>query len=192
MESTQNKTMKSCGSCGAEIAKSAKSCPQCGAKNKKPIYKRVWFIALIAVVIIAVAVNATKGQNTNPDAQAAASAAGTAAQAETPQDIEYTAYDVAELMNDLDANAMKAENKYNKANVEITGRLNTIDSDGKYISLVPTNEQYAIIGVQCYLKDDEQKAKVMEMSVGDTVVLKGQIKDIGEILGYTLNIDSIS
>ena len=35
--------MKKCDTCGAEIAESAKRCPACGAKNKKPIYKRVWF-----------------------------------------------------------------------------------------------------------------------------------------------------
>ena len=35
--------MKKCDTCGAEIAENAKRCPACGAKNKKPIYKRVWF-----------------------------------------------------------------------------------------------------------------------------------------------------
>lgn len=43
-----------CKTCGAEIAKSAKRCPQCGAKNKKPIFKRVWFWVLVAVVAIVV------------------------------------------------------------------------------------------------------------------------------------------
>ncbi len=39
MEAVKNKSMKTCSSCGTEIAKSAKTCPQCGAKNKKPITK---------------------------------------------------------------------------------------------------------------------------------------------------------
>ena len=41
--------MKLCGSCGKPMAKNAKTCPNCGAKNKKPIYKRVWFWLLIIV-----------------------------------------------------------------------------------------------------------------------------------------------
>lgn len=53
--------MTKCKVCGAEIAKSAKVCPNCGAKNKKPIYKRVWFWLLIVLVIIIIAVAAGSG-----------------------------------------------------------------------------------------------------------------------------------
>ena len=41
-----------CKTCGAEIAASAKNCPFCGAKNKSPIYKRVWFWLLIVFIVI--------------------------------------------------------------------------------------------------------------------------------------------
>ena len=44
--------MVTCKHCGTEIAASAKVCPKCGGKNKKPIYKRPWFIALIVIIII--------------------------------------------------------------------------------------------------------------------------------------------
>ena len=46
--------MINCKTCNAEIATSAKVCPKCGAKNKKPIYKRVWIWFLAAIVLIAV------------------------------------------------------------------------------------------------------------------------------------------
>lgn len=39
-----------CKSCSKEIATSAKSCPECGEPNKKPIYKRGWFIAVVIFV----------------------------------------------------------------------------------------------------------------------------------------------
>lgn len=44
--------MIQCKSCSKEISIKAKNCPSCGTKNKKPVYKRVWFwlIALIIVV----------------------------------------------------------------------------------------------------------------------------------------------
>ncbi len=40
-----------CKACNNEISKGAKICPKCGHKNKKPIYKRVWFWLLILFVI---------------------------------------------------------------------------------------------------------------------------------------------
>lgn len=47
-----NEKTKQCSICGAEIATNAKVCPQCGGKNKKPVYKRGWFIALIIIVLL--------------------------------------------------------------------------------------------------------------------------------------------
>lgn len=44
--------MTTCKHCGAEIAASAKVCPQCGRKNKPPIYKRWWFIAIIVLIVL--------------------------------------------------------------------------------------------------------------------------------------------
>ena len=41
-----------CKTCNAEVASSAKCCPSCGAKNKKPIYKRPWFIVIAFFIII--------------------------------------------------------------------------------------------------------------------------------------------
>ena len=46
--------MIKCKYCSKEIADNAKSCPGCGAKNKKPIYKRPWFILIVFVVIVGI------------------------------------------------------------------------------------------------------------------------------------------
>lgn len=40
-----------CRNCNAQIARNEKICPSCGAKNKKPFYKRVWFILLIIILV---------------------------------------------------------------------------------------------------------------------------------------------
>ena len=104
----------------------------------------------------------------------------------------YTAYTVTQMMDDLNSNSLKAESTYKDQYVEITGRLDVIDSSGKYISLFPENDEFAFIGVQCYIKNDEQKQKVMEMSTGDIVTLKGKVKLVGEVIGYSLDIDEIN
>ena len=49
---SEKPNMTACKNCGAQIAKNAKVCPSCGAKNKKPFYKRVWFILLIVILAI--------------------------------------------------------------------------------------------------------------------------------------------
>lgn len=193
--SKENK-MVTCKHCGAEIAASAKFCPQCGGKNKKPLYKRPWFIAVIAIIIIGAIGSAGGDKNSNEagknDTQVTTSenTNNTQAEPETPE-ITYTAYSVSELMNDLNGNALKAANKYKDQYVELTGRLNVIDSSGKYISIVSTEDEFAILGVQCYIKSEEQKSAVMDMSIGDTLAVKGKIKDVGEVMGYSLDIDEV-
>ncbi len=65
LSATSNKNMIKCKTCGTEIAKSAKACPSCGAKNKKPIYKRVWFWAVIVILFLIILSNI--GGNDNKD-----------------------------------------------------------------------------------------------------------------------------
>ena len=57
--------MKQCKACSKEIATNAKSCPGCGAKNKKPVYKRVWFWVVAAIVVIGVAGGSDNSNETN-------------------------------------------------------------------------------------------------------------------------------
>ena len=172
-----------CKVCGEEIAKGAKTCPKCGNKNKKPFYKKWWFIALVIVIVIA-AIASSGGDETAPVSNGGEN---TQTQTET-QSIEYVAYNVSDMMEDLENNAMNAENKYNNQYVEITGRLSNIDSDGSYIDLMPTDNEFAFIGVQCYIKTDEQKQKIATLSKGDIITLRGKITGDGEIMGYSLNI----
>ena len=108
------------------------------------------------------------------------------------QEITYTPYTVSQLMSDLDTNALGASEKYKGQYVELTGKLNAIDSDGKYIDIVSGDDEFEFIGVTCYIKSDEQKAVIMSASTGDTLVVKGKITDVGDVLGYYLNIDEIA
>ena len=41
-----------CRNCNSTMAKGTKICPSCGAKNKKPFYKKWWFILIAFFVII--------------------------------------------------------------------------------------------------------------------------------------------
>lgn len=63
--------MTTCKHCGAEIAASAKICPHCGGKNKPPIYKRWWFIAIIVLIVL----SAIGGSGSGSDSSASSSKA---------------------------------------------------------------------------------------------------------------------
>ena len=105
--------------------------------------------------------------------------------------IEYLQCTVDDLVKMLEENALKAEKTYQDQYVEVKGKLSNIDSDGDYISLSCLHDEWNFNSVQCYIKNDNQLNQVMEMQTGDTVTVKGQITSIGEVLGYSLDIDEI-
>lgn len=189
--------MKNCKRCKAEMKKKDIYCPVCKKKqNNKALYIIAGFVVLaILSFLFGSGEDAveTVTKDNDPKTEITKDVKPTKKPKEKPTEkpIEYTKYDVSEMLDDLDSNAMKAEKKYQDQYVEITGRLSNIDSDGKYISLEPSNDEFTLINVQCFMKSDEQKEKVMEMSKGDTVTIKGKVKSIGEVLGYTVAITEI-
>ena len=190
-----NNKMTTCKTCGKEMAKSAKVCPSCGAKNKKPFFTKPWFIAIVALIIIGAIASSGKSKSGNTTAVADKTNSNNSEVKDTTAEsttiaIEYVDYTVDDLMAQLEENALKASNDHKGENVRITGKLGVIDSSGKYITLYPDTD-FAIIGVQCYIKNDDTKAKVADLSKDSLVTLTGKITDVGEILGYSLNIDNI-
>lgn len=186
--------LKNCPVCGKEMAAGAKACPSCGAKNKRPVYRRWWFWVLVVLVIAEVGSSMGGEGNGGTDAPQQAQQETTDTpesgtdQAEEPA-VTYTAYSVGQLMDDLDSNALKAESTYQDQYVELTGRLSVIDSDGNYISIVPQDDQFAILGVQCYLQTEEQRQQVLDMKIDQVITVRGRITSVGEVMGYALDVD---
>lgn len=104
-------------------------------------------------------------------------------------EINYINVTADELADALNSNAMKAQNDYEDQYLEIYGKLGNIDSNGKYIGI--DTSTYSFTNIQCYIKSDEQKQTIMQLSKGDGIVVRGYCKDIGEILGYQIDIESI-
>lgn len=188
MGTKEVKGTKLCKHCQTEIPKKAKTCPNC-KKKQGGIIKWI-VIAFVALILIGSISGGEDDEKTTSDK--ATNQVNTDENNETEVvEIEYQKYNVAEMINTLNENALKAEKEFQDQYVEITGRLGVIDSDGNYITLYPSNDEWAIIGVQCFIQNEEQLNKVLEMKVGDTVVLRGKIISVGEVIGYSLDIDSI-
>lgn len=192
--------MTTCKSCGKEIAKSAKVCPNCGAKNKKPFYKAVWFWVLIVLIFALIGSCSVSdndgGESKNNEKTSITSTtkpekATVPTTAPTEAPIVYESVSVNDMMEALEGNALKAKDTYDDKYLEISGKLSIIDSNGAYISVFPTNNDFAIVGVQCFVKNEQQKEDIMNLTVGDNVVIKGKITDVGEVLGYSMDIEEI-
>lgn len=175
--------MVTCKSCGKEIARSAKVCPECGAKNKKPLYKK-WWVWVLAVVVIAV-IGSAGGNDSNEGT----SQGNTTTQTE---EIVYEIVDLGVMIDELNNNAMKAEKTYQNKHIEFAAKISSFDSDGDYVSVEPVNaDAWNLYTAMCYIKNDEQLNFLLEKNVGDTVTIKGKVKSIGEVLGYSIDIAEV-
>lgn len=152
---------------------------------KKPFYKKWWFILIVVLVIAgAISNKGGKSETTKSDKTT------TEKEAEAP--ITYETVSASTLIKTLESNALKAKETYKGKYVEISGYLGNIDASGKYIKVLPSSDAFILTGVQAYTTNDDQKKVIAELEKGNKIVVKGKIKDVGEVLGYSVDIDEIS
>ena len=108
------------------------------------------------------------------------------------KEVTYEKVTAKQLISDLEGNALKAAQSHKGKDYEITGVLGNIDAQGDYVTIEPSSDSVTITGVQAFVKNDDQKKVVAELSKGDKITVKGKIKDVGEVLGYSVDIDEIS
>lgn len=186
---------KTCPKCDAELEnQKSKICPSCGAKLSTPIFKKWWFWVLIVLVVIIIA-SAGGGdteieEKESDDTQMTDN--GEANNDEKVTSVKYEQVDLQKMLDDLNGNALRAENTYQNKYIEVVGKISNFDSDGSYISIEPINaSEWNFETVMCYIKNDSQRELLLQKNVGDTVTIKGKVISVGEILGYSINIDEI-
>ena len=177
---------KVCKYCQTEIPKKAKICPNC-RKKQGP---KIWLIVLIVVIVLAI-IGSLAGESDDSSDSASNSSTTDKKSENTAEAISYTAVTASELESILQDNALKASETYKDQYIEVSGYLEVIDSSGEYISIDAGENDWTLVNIQCFIKNDDQKAVVMEMSTGDSIVVKGKCTDVGEVLGYWIDIDEI-
>lgn len=179
---SKNNNTKTCKQCKSEIPRSAKFCPNCRKKQKKGILSKI-LIAFLALMLIGIIFGSD--EETDNKSQ------DTPSQQSAPEKkIEYTTHSVKEMMDLLDTNAAKAAKEYKDTYIEITGVLNVIDSDLSYIDIT-SGDEWDFNGVTCHITNEEQEDQILEMEIGDEITVQGKCTDVGEVLGYYLDIDHI-
>lgn len=158
--------------------------------EKKPFFKRTWFIILAVVLIIIIMSNVLGHGKSDNSSNSSSQSVNTDSNSEAKK-ITYSSVDASTMLENLNSNALKAEKTYKDKYVEVTGKVYNIDSSGKYINIDGVNDQFTITGIMCSLKTDKQRDVVAELTKGQTVVVKGKVTSVGEVLGYSLDVDEI-
>ena len=60
---SRNPKMVICRKCNSPMSEKAKVCPSCGTKNKKPFYKKGWFIFLVIIAILGIIYSMGENEN---------------------------------------------------------------------------------------------------------------------------------
>lgn len=171
-----------CKYCGAELLSTSKICPKCQKYQDKRSERYVPLYIIIGIVIVLFIVGNYNSRNIDNSGNVSTT---------VKQTITYEKCNIKGMKSELDENALKAERKYNDKYIEITGYLDVIDSDGKYISVKYDKDEILSADIQCYIKSEDQINKILEMKTGDKITIKGKISSVGEIIGYSMDIDSI-
>lgn len=144
--------------------------------------KLKWIILIVIAVIILGTVFG--GDSTDEDGSSSAKS-----DTKTEQEITYKKVSAKELSEALSKNAAKASKEYKDHYLEITGELSVIDSQMSYISI--SSGELDLTNIQCYIQNEDQEEKILEMEQGDEITVKGKCTDVGEVLGYAIDMESV-
>jgi hypothetical protein len=152
-------------------------------KASRPWFKkkRFWALGIIGLLVIS---SVAGGGETSSDSETGSSASSSENVAPEPA-LKVSA---RTLLDALESNALSAKTQYKDKRVVITGTLSNIDASGKYFSL--DAGEISFINIQVFV-DEEFIPTVSGFSKGQQVTVTGKIKDVGELLGYQVDAESI-
>ena len=177
-QTTQNKNLIECKTCGAQMAKSAKACPSCGGKNKKKSLIKI--IIPLVIILVLGALYAVKVMNVN-STDAILKVNGT----------EYSWTEYKDLYHNyyLNGKAIEFSEEFVPANATYTGEITKISNAiiGETMNgNIPTKNTFMkyeiIIDDGCtysftYNYYDQNDYDFSHLSVGDTVTVNGAVTE---------------
>lgn len=101
-------------------------------------------------------------------------------------------YTADELLQELSSNALRAQKTFLNQYIELTGKITSFDSSGAYFVLGPTGDTYYATPITCIISDETLLDTILEANIGDVATIRCQVTDVGEFLGYSVNILEIT
>lgn len=148
----------------------------------RPWYKKKRFILLAAIAAIILIVIATSGGGEEKP-----SGGGSDSTSAQEPAIVVSAQ---EMIDVLEGNALNAKNTYEDKRVTVSGFVGNIDASGDYFALDPAPDAFILTGIQVRTSD-EFLDQVSSFSQGQAVTVTGTINDVGELMGYSLEAETI-
>ena len=148
-------------------------------------------LGLIAIVIIGVMIASCAGGSKDQGGKSAPSSSSSAKQ---EQARTYADDDINVLIREAKTNAAAANKNYKGKDVKIVGGiLENIDSDLKYITINGTDRNYSFLHVRCSIKSKNKELQdaVLKLQKGQAVTVYGRITDVGDVMGYYLDLDKV-
>ena len=162
------------------------------------IFKKVGIV--LVLIVLAGAIFGGSGESSSKkedggSTEAVEQAKDEEAPADTPSEepepvVEYQDVTVDDLTALLEDNPLKAKKAYQDAPVRLTGVLNNVDSSGDYFSL-NNGDEWSFSSIHCDIEDEATLDRIASASIGDTLVVCGTITDVGEVLGYYMDVDYV-
>ncbi|MBR1830515.1 MAG: hypothetical protein IJ781_13650 [Atopobiaceae bacterium] len=111
-------------------------------------------------------------------------------EAPEPEPVTYQDVDINTLFDTLSNNPLNAKNTFECTRVRFSGSLKNIDASGKYFSL-GNGDEWSFDSIQCFIQNDDTLNRIASASMGDTITVCGTVTSVGEILGYSVDVDYI-
>lgn len=154
------------------MASSAKACPKCGAKNKKPIYKKIsfWIFIILLALIVGTYVSCS-GVLNGADATVTTS---------TGEKVKISADELRDFYRE---NELKFNELYSGQSVTITGKVKDISGstnyngvllDG-YINIEDGNARWMISFAHTESNWKNFENIISKLSAGDTITVTGRV-----------------
>ncbi len=180
--------MKYCCHCHSEIHKKAWVCPYCkkSQRNKIAINLIAFFIILYLIFWNALFNVSNYSENSNSISYSSSSSTKRSAPViKTPVEV-----DLETMFTDLDSNALNAKDSYKGKYIKLVGKVSIIDSNGAYFSISNPTNQWNFNTLQVFTSS-KNKSMLKKISKDQLVSVTGTIIDVGEIIGYQMQLDSV-
>ncbi len=179
---------KKCRKCQEDIPLKAKVCSKCKAKQGNWFQRHIILTVILGIILFSIINGAVNGDKKSSTANSNSNTFNKTTNTDTPKPSPMIVKADA-LVDALKENALNASNTYKDKYVEVTGRLSNIDSSGKYISLSPINDDYSLTSILCYITQEQQNV-VAGLKKGESVTVIGTITNVGEVMGYSMKVES--
>lgn len=170
---------------GNPIWRQCGACDYCKTEmdlgNYSPKKKRSTPLIVIGVIVVAIVVLAAIGSLGSSDNKQDVGQNEQQSINET-QGKEYIEITASDLIDAFNENQVNCKNLYDKKDIKVTGAVKSVGTDildQVYVCLNHDND-YVVIGIQCYAKNKTEEDKISKLKEGDVITVVG-VGDCGSL-----------